>query len=138
MCTLLSPLAWAVWEGRTSTLVPPSWEETNKAHGDAKYSYAFSRIENHYFYNKGFFPRDGWLLEKENIDKIRHIPCCIVQGRFDVVCPARSAYDLHKAFPESELKITLSCHSQFEPNNRSQLVKNTNRFKYAKHMHNFH
>ena len=122
--------AWAVWEGRTSTLVPPSWETTNKAHGSKKYSLAFSRIENHYFSNKGFFPRDGWLLEKEQIDKIRHIPCCIVQGRFDVVCPARSAYDLHKAFPESELKITLAGHSQFEPNTRSQLVKNTDRFKY--------
>ena len=119
-----------MWEGRTSTLVPPSWEDTNKAHGSNKYSLAFSRIENHYFSNKGFFPRDGWLLEKEQIDKIRHIPCCVVQGRFDVVCPARSAYDLHQAFPESELKITLSCHSQFEPNNRSQLVKNTDRFKY--------
>ena len=125
-------LAWALWEGRTSTLVPPSWEEPSKTHGDAKYSYAFSRIENHYFYNKGFFPRDGWLLEKENIDKIRHIPCCILQGRYDVVCPARSAYDLHKVFPESELLIVLAGHTQFEPNIRSQLVKSTDRFKNKK------
>lgn len=123
-------IAWSVWEGRTSTLVPPSWEETNAVHGSDRFALAFARIENHYFTNKGFFKRDGWLIEKAQIDRIRHIPCCVVQGRYDVVCPARSAYDLKRAFPECELKITQSGHSQFEPRNRSQLVRNTERFKY--------
>ena len=59
----------------------PSMEKINKKHGDDKFALAFARIENHYFTNKAFFPRDGYLLEKENIDKIRHIPCSIVQGR---------------------------------------------------------
>lgn len=68
----------------------------------AGFADAFARIESHYFVNKGFFPRDGYLLEKENIDKIRHIPTVIVQGRFDMVCPAKTAYDLKEQWPEAK------------------------------------
>ncbi|KAH9315343.1 hypothetical protein KI387_023970, partial [Taxus chinensis] len=63
---------------------------------------AFARIENHYFKHKGFFPTDSFLLD--NLDKIRHIPATIVQGRYDVVCPMMSAWDLHKAWPEADFK----------------------------------
>lgn len=52
---------------------------------------------------QGFFETDGWLLE--NVDKIRHIPTVIVQGRYDLVCPMRTAWDLHRAFPEAEFTI---------------------------------
>ena len=55
--------AWSIWEGRTSKLVQPPIEQTMATNGDDKYALAFARIENHYFTNKGFFPRDGWLLE---------------------------------------------------------------------------
>ena len=90
----------SIWEGRTSKLVEDDWESIKSKFGDDDFSLAFARIENHYFTNKGFFPRDGFLLETANIDKIRHIPTVIVQGRYDMVCPIRSAYDLKQAFPE--------------------------------------
>ena len=48
----------------------------------------------HFFCLEGWFPRDGFLIEKDQIDKIRHLPTVIVQGRYDVVCPCISAYDL--------------------------------------------
>ena len=93
----------SIWEGRTSKLVEDDWESIKNKFGADDFSLAFARIENHYFTNKGFFPRDGFLLEKANIDKIRHIPTVIVQGRYDMVCPIRSAYDLKQAFPEVRL-----------------------------------
>lgn len=63
--------------------------------------YRFARIESHYFVNGGFI-EEGSLTKRENIDKIRHIPTVIVQGRYDVVCPMKTAWDLHKVFPEAE------------------------------------
>ena len=66
---------------------------------DPKVSEAFARIECHYFINKGFFETDGWILE--NVDKINHIPTAIIQGRYDIVCPMMSAWDLHIALPKS-------------------------------------
>jgi proline iminopeptidase len=100
----------SIWEGRTSKLVEDDWESIKSKFGADDFSLAFARIENHYFTNKGFFPRDGFLLEKANIDKIRHIPTVIVQGRYDMVCPIRSAYDLKQAFPEvSEYNYFINC-----------------------------
>ncbi len=69
------------------------------------------------------------MLEKENIDKIRHIPTTIVQGRYDVVCPAISAYELQKAFPEAELNVTLTGHSGFEKDIIAGLVAATDKYK---------
>jgi proline iminopeptidase len=85
--------------------------------------------ENHYFTNRGFFPRDGYLLEKKQIDKIRHIPTVLVQGRYDVVCPAKSAYDLKEVFPEAILHMTLTGHSCFEKEISARLVEATDAFK---------
>ena len=80
---------------------------------DPKFAAAFARIECHYFVNGGFLERPNQLLE--DVPKIRNIPAVIVQGRFDVVCPARSAWDLHKAWPEADLRIVPDAgHSAFE------------------------
>ena len=84
-----------------------------------------------YYTITGFFPRDGYLLEKANIDKIRHIPCTIIQGRYDIVCPATSAWDLKKAFPESELKIVMAGHSANDPEVTKGLVEATNAYRYT-------
>ena len=121
--------AWSIWEGRTSKLVQDPWEVVKDRFGADDFSLAFARIENHYFTNKGFFPRDGFLLEKANIDKIRHIPTVIVQGRYDVVCPAVTAYDLKQAFPEAEMTVTLTGHSGFELDIIAALVAATDKFK---------
>jgi proline iminopeptidase len=120
---------WSVWEGRTSKLVQDPETSVAAKFGDDHFSLAFARIENHYFTNHGFFPRDGFLLEKENLDKIRHIPTFIVQGRYDVVCPAISAYDLHEALPSSEIVYTLTGHSAAETAIIEQLVNATEKFK---------
>ncbi|KAF9665884.1 hypothetical protein SADUNF_Sadunf16G0171300 [Salix dunnii] len=96
--------AWTKWEMMTVHLLPN--EENIKRGDDDNFSLAFARIENHYFVNKGFFPSESFLLE--NVDKIRHINTTIVQGRYDVCCPMMSAWDLHKAWPEADLKAILS------------------------------
>ncbi|KAB2600689.1 proline iminopeptidase [Pyrus ussuriensis x Pyrus communis] len=96
--------AWTMWEMMTAHLLPNN--ENIKRGEDDKFSLAFARIENHYFVNKGFFPSDGFLLD--NIDKIRHIKTMIVQGRYDMCCPMMSAWDLHKAWPEADLKVSCS------------------------------
>jgi proline iminopeptidase len=117
--------AWSIWEGSTSKLrVDP--DLVGKFAND-DFALAFARIECHYFVNNGFM-EDGQLLR--DVHKIRHIPTVIVQGRYDIVCPARSAWDLHRAFPEAELIISpTSGHSQMEPENAAALVEATDRFR---------
>ena len=104
--------AWSVWEASTSKLfVDPSHVE--KCAGD-EFADAFARIEAHYFYHKGFFPSEDYLLE--SVKNFAHLPALIVQGRYDMVCPAKTAYELHQAWPESELKIIPDAgHSLMEP-----------------------
>lgn len=110
--------AWNKWEISISTLYPNTKGLAQL--DDAKYNLAHARMEAHYFQNKGWL-EDGQLLKKENIDKIRHIPsmklltslatksmltmnpATIVQGRYDIVCPPITAWELKKAFPESRL-----------------------------------
>jgi proline iminopeptidase len=117
--------AWSVWEARTSFLLQdPAHIEA--AAGDT-FAEAFSRIECHYFVHGGFFDRDDQLLA--NAYRLRNIPAVIVQGRYDVVCPARSAWDLHQAWPQSDLRIVPDAgHSGFEPGIVHELVLATERF----------
>jgi proline iminopeptidase len=118
--------AWSIWEGSTSKLLF-DYESIEKF-ADPQFALAFARIECHYFMNNCFFPTDNYLLD--NVGKIRHIPGVIVQGRYDVVCPMRSAWDLHRAWPEAELHITPDAvHSIVEPGNLSALVEATDRFR---------
>ena len=125
---LLAPPA----QGTVSRLNVPTREAILAKWGDEDFALAFARIENHYFTGKdgvpGFFPRDGWLLEEANLAKIRHLPTVIVQGRYDVVCPATSAYELHKMLPDSTLHMTTTGHSSFEPEIIERLVDATDAF----------
>jgi len=117
--------AWSIWEGTTSKLHPDP--ALIKRSGGGKFADAFARIEAHYFVNRGFLKRDDQLLR--DVHKIRHIPAVIVQGRYDVVCPARSAWDLHRAWPEAKLVIVPDAgHSMSEPGNRNALIEATARF----------
>ena len=118
--------AWSMWEGRTSHLLP------NEAYvaktGDETFATAFARIECHYFVHRGWLDGEQALLE--NIEPIRKIPAVIVQGRYDVVCPIESAWALHRAWPEAELKIVDDAgHSAHEPGNLHELILATERFK---------
>ena len=113
-------------QNTTSNLFPVGSDEV-KGDGD-NFALAFARIENHYFHNGGFFEWDDWILD--NVHKIRDIPTVIVQGRYDVVCPAQSAWDLHKAFPEAEFHIIKdSGHSAMEPGTLDILVRATDKLK---------
>ena len=117
--------AWSIWEASTSKLIQS--EESIHAFEDAKVAEAFARIECHYFTNRGFFDTDEWLLE--NVDKIRHIPTVIVQGRYDVVCPMISAWELHQAFPEADFEIVQNAgHSMTEEGIAAKLVEYTDKF----------
>ena len=83
---------------------------------------AFALIENHYFVNKGFLDNENQLLD--NVDLIRHIPAVIIQGRYDVVCPPSTAYELSSRWPEAKLKIApFSGHSAFESEITKMLVE---------------
>jgi len=118
--------AWSRWEMETSKLyVDP--EHVAEAEKD-DWANAFARIENHYFINDGFM-RDGQLLEKQEIDKIRHIPCTVVQGRYDVICPATTAWALKKVWPELDLHIVPDAgHSSREPGITKLLLQATDKF----------
>jgi len=118
--------AWSKWEMSTSRLyVDP--EHVSHADDDT-FANAFARIENHYFVNEGFM-REGQLLESQEIDKIRHIPTIVVQGRYDVICPATTAYSLKKVFPEITLHIVPDAgHSSREPGIAKLLVDATDSF----------
>ncbi|KAJ3328537.1 hypothetical protein HDU76_009778 [Blyttiomyces sp. JEL0837] len=118
--------AWSTWEMATSKLYTDP-ELIKKAENDT-WADQFARIECHYFINKGFFETDEWILE--NVDKIRHIPAVIVQGRYDVVCPVYTAWALHKRWPESELHIiTDAGHSAKEKGTTQKLVEAAEKFK---------
>ena len=118
--------AWSVWEGSTSYLIQ---NPDHIAHaGEDDFAVAFARIECHYFVNGGFFEVDGQILR--DVDRIRQIPGVIVQGRYDVVCPMRSAWELHKAWPESTLHVVAdSGHSANEPGIVDQLIRGTEQFR---------
>ena len=92
-----------------------------------KIAEAFARIECHYFINGGFFESENWILA--NVDKIRHIPTVIIQGRYDVVCPMITAWDLHRALPKANFEVVQDAgHSMTEEGITSKLVKYTDKY----------
>jgi proline iminopeptidase len=117
--------AWSIWEASTSKLFKS--EKSLHTFENAMVAEAFARIECHYFTKGGFFDTDEWLLE--NVDKIRHIPTVIVQGRYDVVCPMISAWDLHRKFPEADFHVVQDAgHSMTEEGIAEKLVEYTDKF----------
>jgi len=117
--------AWSVWEGSTSKLLQDP-DLMNKF-GEAKFATAFARIECHYFVNGGFFEVEDQLLK--GVDRIRHLPAVIVQGRYDVVCPMISAWELHQAWQEAEFIIVPDAgHAMTEPGIQAALLEASDRF----------
>ena len=117
--------AWSIWEGSTITLRPN--RDHAAAHADDRFALAFSRIENHYFVNGGFFNADDQLLR--DAYKLKKIPGVIVQGRYDVCTPAVTAWDLHRAWPEAEFHmIDDAGHAFDEPGILDQLIAATDKF----------
>ncbi|HEY4352804.1 MAG TPA: prolyl aminopeptidase, partial [Paraburkholderia sp.] len=123
---LAAARAWSIWEGATSFLLQDSAHITSS--GEDRFALAFARIECHYFVNGGFFSENDQLLR--NAHRLRAIPSVIVQGRYDVCCPMRSAWDLHRAWSEADLRIVADAgHSAFEPGITHELILATDRFR---------
>lgn len=122
---LTAAQAWSVWEASTSKLLQDA--NLMESFGDPHFAAAFARIECHYFVHGGFLAPEEQLLQ--NVHRIRSIPGVIVQGRYDVVCPMVSAWELHRAWPEAELVVVPDAgHSMTEPGIRSALIAASDRF----------
>ncbi len=127
---LAAAIPWTTWEMATARLYTSP--EVLNALVTPEFALKFARIECHYFTHKGFFESEDWILK--NIEKIRSIPTVIVQGRYDVVCPATSAWDLHRAWPEAKFMLIPDAgHSSREPGISRALVSATDRFSAKKH-----
>jgi len=120
-------IAWSVWETTTSQLIPDPQELAEVAQ-DTKFSLDFARIESHYWVHGGFLRHDSQLIDDAH--KLAHIPGTIIQGRYDMVCPPKSAHDLSKAWPKSELIIVPDAgHSFKEPGITDQLVRACDKYR---------
>jgi proline iminopeptidase len=116
--------AWSGYEARCCTLLPDEGL-VDSFEGD-EIALALARLEHHYFVHLGFFSENQLLA---NIDKIRHLPATIIQGRYDLVCPPTSAFDLSQAWPEADMVIVDDAgHAASEPGIMRELVRATDRF----------
>lgn len=114
--------AWSTWEGRCATLRPHP--EVVKSYTDPHRATSLARIEAHYFINNAFLESNQIL---DNTSKLEGIPGVIIHGRYDIVCPLDSAYELHQRWPGSELQIIRDAgHSALEPSITDALVKASN------------
>lgn len=122
---------WSGYEGTLATLLPN--QALVEVFESEKMALAIARFETHYLLNDIFLPPNN-ILNK--IDRIRHLPGYIVHGRYDMVCPIVSAYDLVKAWPEADFRIILDAgHSATEPNIKRELVQI---MKEIQQLHNNH
>jgi proline iminopeptidase len=116
--------AWSLWEGETITLLHN--QEYSDQFGDEHYAIAFARIENHYFVNEGWF-EEGQLIR--NAHRLNGIPSVIIQGRYDMATPAKTAWDLHKAWPEAQfIMVPDAGHAVSEPGILHHLIEATDGF----------
>ena len=117
-------IAWSTWEGQTITLLPePS---TSDKFGEADFAIAFARIENHYFVHAGWMD-EGQLLRDAH--KLQDIPGTIVHGRYDMPCPAKYAWALHKAWPKADFRLIEGAgHAYSEPGILDALIEATDRY----------
>jgi proline iminopeptidase len=116
--------AWSMWEGETITLLHN--QGYSDQFGDEHYAIAFARIENHYFVNEGWF-EEGQLIR--NAHRLKNIPGVIIQGRYDIATPPKSAWELHKAWPEAQfIMVPDAGHAVSEPGITHHLIEATDAF----------
>ncbi len=117
-------IAWSSWEGQTITLLPEP--ETSDAFAEPDYALAFARIENHYFVHGGWF-EEGQLLR--DAGRLKDIPGVIVHGRYDMPCPMKYAWALHKVWPKAEFfPVEGAGHAFTEPGILDRLIYATDKF----------
>jgi proline iminopeptidase len=116
--------AWSLWEGETITLLPEA--ATSAKFGEDDFALAFARIENHYFVHGGWLD-EGQLLR--DAGRLADIPGVIVHGRYDMPCPAKNAWALHKAWPRAEFHLVEGAgHAFSEPGILDRLIRATDGF----------
>ncbi|UIJ73002.1 prolyl aminopeptidase [Aurantimonas sp. HBX-1] len=116
--------AWTIWEGETITLLPNP--DFSAAYADGHFALAFARLENHYFVHDCWM-EDGQLLR--DAGRMKGIPGAIIHGRYDMPCPVKNAYLLHKAWPDASFHIVEGAgHATTEPGILDQLIRATDRF----------
>ena len=116
--------AWSLWEGETITLLPEP--ATSGRFGEDEFADAFARLETHFFVNAGWL-EEGQLLRDAH--KLKDIPGVIVHGRYDMPCPAKNAWALHKAWPRSEFYLVEGAgHAYSEPGILDRLIYATDTF----------
>lgn len=117
-------VAWSSWEGETITLLPnPDYSDHFY---DPEFALAFARIENHFFVHAGWL-EEGQLLR--DASKLKDIPGVIIHGRYDMPCPAKYAWALHKAWPKADFHLIEGAgHAYLEPGILDQLIRATDRF----------
>lgn len=117
--------AWSHYEGQTATLLPDP--ELAAHFASDPVALGLGRIEAHYFQHQIFLPDNSLLA---NLPRITHLPASIVQGRYDVLCPPVSAWELHQAWPGSQLTMVADAgHSAWEPGICRELVRACEHFK---------
>jgi len=110
--------AWAGWENALASIN----NEGATGESPAEYARAFARLENHFFRHAGFLERDGWILSQRH--RIEHIPASIIQGRLDMICPPRAAWELAQGWAKADLRlIPLAGHALSEPGISAELVR---------------
>lgn len=115
--------AWGAWEGSALTLEESP--ETEAKFADPAVAVSLARLEAHYFRNAAFLEPDQLLRD---LGKIRHLPAVIVQGRYDIICPAQSAFELHEAWPEAAYHVVIAGHASSEPAIVDKLIEATDGF----------
>jgi proline iminopeptidase len=117
--------AWSVWEGATLSLLYDSSRIQKFSSDD--YALAFARIECHYFVNGGFFSRDDQLLAEAR--RLHGIPGVIIHGRYDVVTPVKTAFELKAAWPGAELRVIADAgHAMTEPGIAHEILEAADRY----------
>ena len=117
--------AWMRWEAVNSSLTPDPGLIATLTADDTVLPAA--RILAHYAVNGGFFASETQLLD--GVDRIRHLPADIIQGRYDLCCPPATAYDLARRWPEATLRMVAGAgHSSLEPGITHHLISSTDRF----------
>jgi len=124
---LAAAKAWSIWEGRCATLLPDPGIRT--AFSDNHLALSLARIECHYFVNRSFLEPNQLL---RNAHRLSDIPGVIIHGRYDLICPLRSAWELHQAWPRADFQLIPDAgHAAFEPGIARALVAATDRFAEA-------
>ncbi len=118
-------IRWSLYEGACSSLLP-NYETITTAE-QKQHALALARLESHFFSHEVIAPENSILRE---LDKLRRIPATIIQGRYDIICPIRTAYQIHQLWPEADyIVVPEAGHSALDPTMRSRLIEATENAK---------